>query len=182
MRDPEEMLRSLPPESPPAEVVVAALRVFRYRAIAAIALACALLLSAIVLKGNLDRDARLLERIGEIRYTSGGTQTLNRLRDVDGIKVLLWEVVSDEDSSYVHVLGWDESGRDFSLAISDPEADDKPTSLGAVEGYGGGRQPTHADLWQEIRAPSSADTLSFNIEVRDEEGGVAGSVPFEIDI
>src|SRR5687768_9771586 len=100
MHDTEDMLRSLPPESPPAEVVVAALRVFRYRAIAAIALACALVLSAFILKSNLDRDARLLERIGQIRYTSGATQTLNRLQEVDGVKVLLWEVVTDETSSY----------------------------------------------------------------------------------
>lgn len=182
MRDPEEMLRSLPPESPPAEVVLAALRVFRYRAIAAIALACALVLSAFLLKANLDEDARLLERIGEIRYTSGGTRTLNQLRDVDGVKVLLWEVVTDEDSTYVHVLGWDESGRNFSLAISDARADDKATTLGSIESYGGGSRPTHADLWQEIRTPSSADTLSFNVELRGEEAGASGSVPFEIDI
>ena len=183
MRDPEDLLRSLPPESPPAEVVLAAIRVFRYRAIVAIVLACALVLSAVILKGHLDRDARLLERIGRIRYTTGGVMTPNKLRDIDGIKVLLWEVVVDEaDAAYVHVLAWDRTGRHFSLVVSDPEADGKPISLGAIEGSGGGIKLTHGDLWQEIRAPSGAEMLSFNVEVRSDEDGLIGAVPFEIHI
>ena len=182
MRDPEEMLRSLPPESPPPEVVMAAVRVFRYRAIAVIALACALVVSAVILKGHLDRDARLQERIGRIRYTTGGTMDVHEFREVDGVEVVVWEIVVDEaDSSYVHVLAWDDRGRDFSIDISDPEADGRPTTLGSIESYGGGRKPTHTDLWQEIRVPSieDVDSLSFDVDV---SGDVTGSFPFEIKI
>ena len=186
MRDPEELLRSLPPESPPPEIVMAAIRVFRYRAIAAIALACALVLSAFVVKGQIDEDSRLLERIGEIRYTTGGVVAVNQLRDVNGVKVMLWEVVVDEsDTTYVHALAWDARGRDFSIAISEPSADGRPATLGSVEGFGGGANRTHAEVWQEIRVPSTAElrTLTFNVEVqaKDEEE-LSGSIPFEIDL
>lgn len=182
MRDPEEMLRSLPPESPPPEVVLAAVRVFRLRAIAAVGLACALVMSAFILNNKINEDSRLQERIGEIRYTSGGTMTVGEFRELDGLEVVLWEVVIDEDSSYVHVLGWDERGRDFNLAISDAEADGSPVSLGSIESYGGGREPTHADLWQEIRIPSSAEKLTFDVDVRGYREGPTGSIPFEIGL
>jgi hypothetical protein len=184
MREPENLLRTLPPETPPPEVVTAAMRVFRYRALAAVALACALVLSAIILKAKVDADARLLERIGAIRYTTGGVDHVADVRDLDGLKVVLWEVVVDEaPTSYVHVLAWDERGRDFTLAISNPEVDGATTSLAAIEGSGGGRRPTYTDLWQEIRLPASANdvkSLSFDVEV--DGAAISGSIPFQVAI
>jgi hypothetical protein len=165
-------------------VVTAAMRVFRYRALAAVALACALVLSAVILKGKLDADARLLERVGQIRYTTGGVIGVADVRDLDGVNVVLWEVVVDESpTSYVHVLAWDERGRDFTIEISDPVVDGNETSLAAVEGFGGGRRPTHADLWQEIRLPAPAaqiDSLTFDVDVVGD--GVSGSIPFEVHL
>ena len=182
MSDPETLIRSMPKESPPTEVVVAAIRVFRYRAIVAVVLSVALVLSAFILKAKIDEDSRLQERIGQIRYTTGGTITVNELHDVDGAKVTLWEVVVDEaDSSYVHVLAWDERGRDFTLAITDPRVDGRSSTLGSVESYGGGARRTHVDLWQEIRVPdiAGATELTFDVDV---EGDVSGSIPFRVKI
>lgn len=182
MRDPEDLLRSLPPESPPPEVVMVAMRVFRYRAFGALALAAAIVLSGFMVKGALDRDARLLERIGGIRYTTGGTININELRDVDGAKVLLWEVVMDEDgTSFVHLLAWDDLGRNLTMSIVGARVDGQPVALGSLEGYGGGVERTHADLWQEISVPTSGEELTFEVEVRSDDE-VFGSVPFEIDV
>ena len=183
MREPEDLLRTIPPESPPPEVVMAAIRVFRYRAIAAIGLACALVLSAFVVKSALERDGRLQEQIGAIRYTTGSTMNIADLHQVNGVKVMLWEIVVDEaDTAYVHVFAWDPRGRDFSLAISDPQADGRTVTLGSLEGYGGGATMTHSDLWQEIRVPSSAEELSFTVDVRAEKPGVSGSIPFNVNV
>lgn len=182
MTEPEDLLRSMPKESPPPELVMAAMRVFRYRAIAAIFLSCALVLSAFILKSKIDQDSRLLERIGEIRYTTGGVTHVNELRDLDGAEVMLWEVVVDEaDTSYVHVLAWDDDGRDFTLEVSDPRVDGRSTTLAAIESSGGGGDRTYVDLWQEIRVPSveGADELTFDIEV---SGELSGSIPFRVQI
>lgn len=182
MSDPETLIRSMPKESPPTEVVVAALRVFRYRAIVAVFLSVALVLSAFILKNKIDEDSRLLERIGQIRYTTGGTISVNELRDVDGANLLLWEVVVDETgSSYVHVLAWDERGRDFTISISNARVDGRPATLAAIESSGGGAARTYVDLWQEVREPDTADPdeLTFEVEV---EGEISGSVPFRVRI
>jgi hypothetical protein len=181
MSDPETLIRSMPKESPPTEVVVAALRVFRYRAIVAVFLSVGLVLSAFILKSKIDEDSRLLERIGQIRYTTGGTIAVNELRAVDGANVMLWEVVVDgTGSSYVHVLAWDERGRDFTLAISNAQVDGRATTLGAIEGSGGGAARTHVDLWQEVRAPDDdPEELTFEVKV---EGQISGSVPFRVRI
>ena len=185
MREPEDLLRSLPAESPPPEVVMAALRVFRYRALAVIALACAIVVSAFILKAKFDEDVRLLERIGRIQYTTGSSVTVADLREVDGLQLMLWEVVLDgTKSSYVHVIARDEGGRAFSLDIVDPEVDGRPTSLAAVEGSGGGQIAglTHMDLWQEIRLGGSSDPELLSFDVRVEGAGVARSIPFEVEI
>ena len=182
MTEPEDVLRSMPKESPPPELVMAAMRVFRYRAVAAIFLSCALVLSAFILKSKIDEDSRLLARIGEIRYTTGHVTSVNLRRDVDGATVMLWEVVVDEaDASYVHVLAWDDRGRDFTLEVSDPRVDGRSTTLAAIEGSGGGGNRTYVDLWQEIRVPSVEDAgeLTFDIQVA---GEVSGSIPFRVEI
>lgn len=184
MPEPEDLLRSMPPESPPREVVMAAIRVFRYRAIAGIAIACALVLSAVILKGALDEDSQLLARIASSRYETGGVISVAELADVDGVSVMVWEIVVDDSpTSFVHIQAWDQRGRDFAIAIDSPVVDGQPASLAALEGVGGGQQMTHAELWQEIILPrpsSQIDSLSFDIRVTGND--VSGSIPFEISI
>jgi hypothetical protein len=174
----------MPAESPPPEVVTAAMRVFRYRAIAAIAIAVALVLSTVILKSKLDDDSQFLARVASSRYESGGVMTLAELKDVDGVSVMLWEVVVDDSpTSFVHVQAWDQRGRDFTIVIAHPVVDGEPTTLASIESGGGGRDMTYADLWQEIRLPrhtNEIDRLTFDVEVRGED--VGGSVPFEISI
>ena len=186
MREPEELLRTLPKEKPPPEVVLAAMRVFRYRAIAVIALACALIASALILRTKLDEDARLLERIGRIRYTTGAATTLGERRMVDGIELTLWEVVTDADNSaYVHLLARDEQGRDFTMRISNPRVDGETTSLASGGGSGGGPlgELTHVDLWQEIRLlGSDARALTFDVRIEIEGRPVLDPVSFDVGI
>jgi hypothetical protein len=168
MTDPEDLLRDLPEESPPPEIVLAALRVFRYRAIAAVALAIAIVVTGVMVKNHLDAQSRLRQRIATAEYTSGGVNTLGRLRNVDGVSVMYWELVTDgENRVFVHILAWDRSGRDFTIGIANATIDGQPAPLGDLESSGGGATLVTSDLWQEIRLPSLDDpeTLSFEVQV-----------------
>jgi hypothetical protein len=180
-REPEEALRSLPRESPPPEIVLGAIRVFRYRALAVVALALALVLVALIAKSALEKDARLLERIGALRYENGVVDVAD-VRAIDGVTVAVWEVVLDDDAVFIHVFAWDESGTEFTLALSEVEADGIEASFGSVEALGGGRlgDRTHAELWQEVRL-SAEDTgvLTFDVDVLSAD---RTSVPFEVRI
>jgi hypothetical protein len=183
MAEPEDLLREMPPESPPPEIVLSALRVFRYRAIAAIALALALVVSAFVIKSELDEDARFMEQVGEAMHDGGVSQDV-QVRTVDGVEVMFWELVWGDGTVYVHVLAWDEGGRDFSLDILDPTLDGRRATSVGINRSGGGSLSgiTHTDLWEEFgsfEGPSADITFDVHVTGPDISGTTSFRYPGE---
>ena len=69
MNDPIQALEALEPESPPSEVVLGALRLFRYRLIATVAVA-ALLIGALLWFASSGRALSAASRRGESSSTT----------------------------------------------------------------------------------------------------------------
>jgi hypothetical protein len=182
MTEPEDLLREMPPESPPPEIVLSALRVFRYRAVAAVALALALVVSAFLIKGELDEDARFMEQVAGAMYDGGVSQDV-QVRTVDGVEVMFWELVWGDGTVFVHVMAWDEGGRDFTIDIVDPTLDGRRATSVGINGSGGGSGSgiTQTDLWEEFGSfeGPSAD-VAFDVEVTGPD--VSGTTSFRYPI
>ena len=178
MADPEVLLQRLPEESPPPEIVMAALRVFRYRAIAAVLLAVALVVSAILVKSQLDANSRLQQKIAAARYTEG-VISVSDIHDVDGANLMLYEIVrGDDQEAFVHIIAWDPQGRPFTPTIVDPMVNDEPAELGEIESSGGGSRLTTVDLWQEISWSKHADRSRLTFDLEIEGRGISGTTTF----
>lgn len=188
MADPEELLGALPEESPPPEIVIAAVRVFRYRVLAVAALAVALTVVGVVWANKLAGNGRFLAEVGDARYTGGVLQDadgVGEMETVGGITLTVWEVVRSADGRtiYVHVLGWDDRGRDAILDMRDPRFGGIPANELGLEGNPGGTEEmTFLDLWfaVERRSPGPL-TFEALVEVSRPTGWEAvARVPFEI--
>lgn len=102
--DIERVLGDLPEESPPPEIVLAAVRAFRYRAIAAVAaiIAGALLLGVVwraIGPDNLGVEA------ASVRLPT--TVPILATAEYDGISVAVTELVWDEGTGYLRYVAWD---------------------------------------------------------------------------
>lgn len=114
MADPERLVRELPEESPPPEIVLAAVRTFRYRAIAAIAVAVAVAVVGIVTVPRLISallDPRDVDELAFRAMREGITYDVAADAEVDGGRVLLWQVwIGEEGLSYARFLAWRPGG------------------------------------------------------------------------
>ncbi len=103
MTDPDDLLREIPDESPPPEIVVAAVRAFRYRAIAVVTSIIAAMFLATFALGKLGPPELGAEAAAAIR---GGADVIPVLAtaEYDGIVVTFSEIVIDGDIGYIRFL------------------------------------------------------------------------------
>lgn len=193
MADPEELLGALPEESPPPEIVLAAVRVFRYRALAAVSIALALGVVGAFVVQKLEDDSRFLVQVARAGYEGGiwYPEGVGDLRKVGETRLGVWEVVGDHVPNpsvfYVHLVGWGPGTRNTSVEISDPRYAGVPTAL-TGQRYGGGAEGGEVlhDVWFGVEAPGPKGPLTFDAQlVRYRDDGtpeVLGTVPFEIDV
>jgi hypothetical protein len=185
MADPEALLRDGPPESPPPEIVLAAVRVFRYRVLAVVALAVALGVVGVVLVQKLAANGRFLAEVGDAHYTGGvlaNAKGVGASQTVDDITLSVWEAVrsSDGRTIYVHVIGWDERGRNLWLDARNFRFGGVPANETGLEGGPttvAGR--TLLDLWFAVER-STPGPLTFDAVIEGAGSEVVASVPFEI--
>lgn len=185
MADPEELLRDPLPESPPPEIVLAAVRVFRYRVLAVTAIVLALIVAGSVVVQRLAENGRFLVEVADAHYTGGvlaNAEGVGETETTGGVTSMVSEVVRSPDGGtiYVHVIGWDDRGRNLWLTVEDPRFGGVPANETGLEG-GGVRATdrTLLDLWfaVERRTPGS---LTFDAVVIDAQGEVVARMPFEI--
>lgn len=103
MTDPDDLLRGIPDESPPPEIVVAAVRGFRYRAIAVVTSIIAAVFLATFALGKLGPPDLGTDAAAAIR---GGADVIPVLAtaEYDGIVVTFSEIVIDGDTGYIRLL------------------------------------------------------------------------------
>ena len=188
MADPEELLGALPEESPPPEIVLAAVRVFRYRALAVAAIAIALIVAGTVFVQKLAANGRLLAEVGNARYTGGvlaDTEGVGEFKTVNDLTLTVWEVVRSWGGGtiYVHVVGWDERGRSLILDVKDPRFGGIPANETGLEGNPNRVAPrTLLDLWFAVdrRTPGPLTFEAVVSQFHPERDEVIARVPFEI--
>lgn len=109
MTEPDDLLRNIPEESPPPEIVIAAVRGFRYRAIALVASIIAALFITVFLLGRLGPSDVGADAAAAVR---GGAEVIPVLveDEYDGIYVAFSELVADGNTGYIRFLAWDTKG------------------------------------------------------------------------
>jgi hypothetical protein len=185
MADPEELLGALPPESAPPEIVLAAVRVFRYRVLAVVALAVALAVVGGVFVQKLAGNGRFLVEVGDAHYTGGvlaNAKGVGASETVDDVTLTVWEAVrsSDGRTIYVHLIGWDERGRNLWLDARNLAFGGVPANETGLEGSPStvaGR--TLLDLWFAVER-TTPGPLTFDAAIEGPGARVLASVPFEI--
>ena len=192
--DPELLLKDLPEESPPPEVVLAAVRVFRLRALGALALSVALVLGVWLYAEKAGEASRFQERIGRLRY-SVGTETFAEEHLVGDVHVLFWEIVGDEEREFIHVQAWGQADRALSIEIRDVRFSGVSVPIAVRDGGGGvvnitggsaGEKeccPAYDEEWVEVKPPSAegdgSGSLTFEVRVLLDDGSVIGTTRFE---
>ncbi len=193
MADPENALKDLPPESPPPEIVLAAVRVFRYRALAVVALGVALVIGAVFVYQKINVEGQFSVKVATARVQDGTYfgKGIGEVHTVDGISVVVWEVVGGGVGAYpqifyVHLVGWDPKGRQVQVEMADPRFGDEPARVTGQEGGGNwGGSTTLLDLWVGLETPGPVP-LTFEAQVvrYGSDGGrdVLARVPFEVNV
>jgi hypothetical protein len=151
--DPEDLLRGLPEESPPPEIVLAAVRLFRYRAFAFIVIAAGLLAGGLLLLHRyLSAGTPIEQQVAAMRR-GGLVQPIGQEQTAAGVHVLLWEVVWKDGRGFAHYLAWwgEDSGIDVSLR--DLSIAGQPVALTGGEGEAS-CCPGMAEGWAEFRSPA----------------------------
>jgi hypothetical protein len=170
VNDPERLLARLPEESPPPEIVLAAVRVFRYRAIIAVVVVASLgAVTAAVLPRFLG-PVTTSDAVAAVEH-AGGSETLGLERDVAGAHVLLWDLVSTDRPTthgFVHVQAWDDQGRNLQVGVRRLAFGGVPAQLvsggGSVGGGGDGR-PSTFEVWAEFRSGRIAAPIEADVQV-----------------
>ena len=177
MTDPIATLEQLPPESPPNEVVLTAVRIFRYRAIATVALLVvgvfALGWALTQLQGaTIDSDlARLLAD------DEAQTIVLGAADVVDGFRVEAVELVWNEDRGFLQVLVSappDAAESEIGVSIAEVRVDgrsagrnldDRDRTFGTL-----GRD--QASLWLPLDVNTTPGRLDVDVQLRPAGEGV----------
>jgi hypothetical protein len=193
MADPESALKDLPPESPPPEIVLAAVRVFRYRALAVVALGVALVIGAVFVYQRINVEGQFSVKVATARV-QGGTyfgKGIGEIHTIDGISVVVWEVVGDGIGAYpqvlyVHLVGWDPKGRQVEVEMANPKFGGEPARVTGLEGGGNwGGSTTLLDLWIGLET-SGSGPLTFEAQVvryrNDGSREVVATTPFEVSV
>jgi hypothetical protein len=189
LRDPERLLGELPVESPPPEIVLAAIRVFRYRALLALVLVTALSVIGVFVAQRYFGPVSTDDVIAAARH-SGGAYPLALERDVGGIHVLLWEVVAADvrggrrTTAYLHLQAWDDFGASIELRVTRLAIQGlavPTTELGSA----GSCCPSNEESWVQFVAPRGvAPPITADVRVISQPpaGGassVLGTLHFE---
>lgn len=168
MADPEDLIRGLPPASPPPEMVKIALRMFRYRAMAVVALIVALTAVGLLLSSRVTGVTSLEQQVAAARLR-GSTQTIAQEKTVAGVRVLLWEVVVVGGTDVVHAQAWGPGGHPFDINVSQMSVGPyTPGPLGGEEVSGSGGGPSYAETWASYAnrlPPSGSSPASVSIDV-----------------
>ncbi|VAW05247.1 hypothetical protein MNBD_ACTINO02-3259 [hydrothermal vent metagenome] len=109
MTDPEDLLHSFPEEAPPPEIVLAAVRAFRYRAIAIGASIIAAMFIATFALGKIGPSDVDAEVAAAVRDGADVVPVLTSAQ-YDGIFVSFSELVVDGNTGYARLLVWDTKG------------------------------------------------------------------------
>lgn len=188
MAEPEELLARLPEESPPPEIVLAAVRVFRYRVVTVVALAVALAVVGVVWVNKLAANGRFLAEIGSAHYTGGVLSNAKGIGEFvtagQDITLTVWEVVRSEDGRtiYVHVIGWDQRGRSLWLGARNFRFGGIPAKETGLEGgLASATDRTLLDLWFAVER-ATPGPLTFDALIERSGAKVVFTIPFEISM
>ncbi len=166
MTDPDDLLRDMPEESPPPEIVVAAVRGFRYRAIAVVASIVAIMFVAVFLLGKLGPSDIADDAASAVR---GGAEVIPVLveADYDGIYVAFSELVTDGETGYIRFLAWDTKGHaevDFesvAIEVAGRRQEFLPMSVPTLSSYrdldGEMRELTSTGGWVRFEDPEGIE-------------------------
>jgi hypothetical protein len=181
-RDPERLLGELPVESPPPEIVLAAIRVFRYRALLALVLVMAFSVIGVLVAHRYFGPVTTDDVIAAARH-SGATYPIALEQDIGGIHVLLWEVVVADvaadrrSTAYLHLQAWDESGASIQLRVTTLSI--QGLAVSTIElGSAGSCCPSNEESWVQFVAPRGvASPIAADVEVISQpSSGGASSV------
>jgi hypothetical protein len=167
----EGALASLPRESPPPEIVLAAVRAFRYRALATVAV----LVTVVLVGGWVARSVfgfRPVEvRAAQARY-SGGVQSLDAASVIQGVTVIVPDVAFDgRGHAYFEVLAMDPQRRAVAIDITSVRIAGRPAAL---LDYSGIADAMFSQLWQEVEVPGSRlSPIEVNVRLSG-PGGLLG--------
>jgi hypothetical protein len=126
MDDTERLIRDVPSESPPPEIVLAAVRTFRYRAIAVVFFVITAVIAGTWLGHRLVVTPLTLDRIA-LAKAEHGWQPVFAEGEVAGVRVLFLEVIPEPDraQAWAHVVAWDPAGREIFVEIRGFSVDGK---------------------------------------------------------
>ena len=194
MTDPDDLLRNMPEESPPPEIVVAAVRAFRYRAIAVVASAVAIMFVAVFLLGRIGPPDVGADAAAAVR---GGAEVIPVLveDEYDGIYVSFSELIVDDDTGYIRFLAWDTKGHaavDFesvAIEVAGRRQEFLPMSVPTLSSYrdldGEMRELTSTGGWIRFEDPEGIKppvVLEMQLVISPEDvvlygGELAGPFP-----
>ena len=204
MADVDQMLRDLPEESPPPEIVLSAVRSFRYRVIAIVASVVAAALLLVLLQTVLRPDNIGAEAA---RLGPRGVTPLLVSGDVHSVVVTLVEVIQGDGVGYVHFLV-EEGGEEIIVEVEPTEVLISPDGenlrqaesvgqsfeVGGLDQIGGahyGGTPDAASGWIRFEGehePSGPLAVEFRVwfmapgEIDPRDGYEAIAVGLRIDV
>lgn len=156
MADPERLVRELPEESPPPEIVLAAVRTFRYRAVAAVSLAVALAVIGVTVVPRLMSALLEPRDVEELAFRAGREGLAYDVAadaEVDGARVLLWQVlVGREGRAYAQFLAWRPGDMPIDLALRELRVGGREVEVTGGGGEASCCDPAVAELWLEFEA------------------------------
>jgi hypothetical protein len=171
MDDTERLIRDVPGESPPPEIVLAAVRTFRYRAIATVLFAITAVIAGTWLGHRLVVTPLTLERIA-LAKAEHDWQPVFAEADVAGVRVLFLEVIPEPDraQAWAHVVAWDPTGREILVEVRGFSVDGKrvpEVEVAQSIGQSGGAVMS-AEAWSAFaidRAEAVLPRVSAEVEV-----------------
>jgi hypothetical protein len=174
----ERLLRDVPHESPPPEIVLGAVRVFRYRAIAIMLFAITAVISGTWLVPRLVVTPTTLERIA-LAKAENGSQPVFGEGEVGGVRLLFIEVIPEPDraQAWAHVIAWNPSGREIALNIRMLTVDGTPvpeTETGDAITYTSGANISAEDWSAFAIDPDAASLPEVSAEVEVLTFGTGG--------
>ncbi len=104
MTDPIDTLRSLPPESPPREAVLASLRLFRYRAITTILVVAVSVLGIALVARSVGEDPLDSEVREILEHDRVEIQTVTGSDQIGPVRITVTEAATSPDGNAVRVV------------------------------------------------------------------------------
>jgi hypothetical protein len=165
--DPEQLVGDLPRESPPPEIVLAAVRVFRYRALIVLVLVAALSTIGVLVADRFLGPVSTDDVVAAARH-SGGTTTLALEQDVGDVRVLFWEIVSSSGApakGFAHILAWGHAGSAFQVRMTKLVIGGQQVSFAEL-GSLGSCCPAYFESWVQFQAPDGVGPpIAADVEV-----------------